>query len=130
MIDRIDHKIQGDGTDSWWIYFTDPDRLPELVFVDPGTAEIYAEKLKYEQRAKDGMGAYLKLMAEFRVANTPREVNRHLENELETVRNEVSNGQWISALEKLDDITPQGHLTQEIYDKIHLSLTTYIDNNY
>lgn len=132
---EITHKEQGDGSDSWTITEWEDESKEVMtnrfmVYEDPGTAEIYVENLKYEQRQKDGNHAYLMLMAEFRLNNTPRSVNKNLENKLKTVRDELVNGQWITALEQLDEITPQGDLTQVIYDRIHLSIDTYIQDKF
>lgn len=132
MVTDIIYKEQGAGTpeahDSWFINYD--DKIPEMVFDDPGTKEILNEKIKYERRQKDGVSAYLTIMAEFRLNETPRSVNKNLENKLRTVRDELINGQWITALEQLDEITPQGDLTDEIYDRIHLSIDTYIQNKF
>ena len=100
-----------------------------MVYIDP-TDPILIEKAKYDKRKSDGVDAYLMLMAEFRLIGQPRSVNKNIENQLQTVRDEITNGQWISALEEIEDINPSGDLTTEIYDRIHLSITTYIDNNY
>lgn len=137
MIDRIEYKLQAESQDSdgvvpamdsWWIYYTDTDKSPELVFKDPGTAAVYNERLRYLKRRDDGVNAYLNIMAEFRVNNAPRSVNINLENELQTVRDELINGQWITGLEKLEETIPSGDFTQALYDKFHLSFTTYIAN--
>lgn len=144
MFTEYTYKEQGDGSpefplkDSWAVkewsgtFAGDGDLLSAvMVFEDPEDP-ILIEKAKYDIRRRGGIDAYLLLMAEFRLAEQPRNVNQFLEDQLEVVRNEITNGQWITALEKLEEITPvpSGDLTQEIYDRLHLSITTYIDNNY
>ena len=129
---NIVHKVQSAGTpeqkDSWFIHYA--DRVPELVFVDPNTLAIFNEKLKYNQRRTDGVGAYLMLASEFRLSGNLRATNKAIENKLRQVRDELINGQWISALEELETVNTSVHFTQELYDRFHLSLSTYITNNY
>ena len=125
---NIIYKEQGDGTDSWFIYYD--EKIPEMVTKDPNSLEVFNEKLKYHQRKPDGIDAYLSIAAEFRLSPLSRDVRKSLETQLEAVRNELVNGQWITSLEKLEECTVIGNLTQEIYDRLHLSLTTYISANY
>ena len=132
---EITHKEQGNGKDSWtiteWEDSTKDVMIDrKLVYANPGTAEVYTERLKYEQRKIDGVNAYLNIAAEFRLSPLSRDIRKNLESRLEAVRNELVNGQWITSLEKLEECTVTGNLTQEIYDRLHLSLTTYITNNY
>lgn len=102
--------------------------------VETETDNITEEKQKYDQRVLDGQNAYLMLMAELRLNskhnNLPREVNKYIEEKLESVRIQVVSGQWISAREKLDLVVVEGYLTQELYDKIQLKIDTYILENY
>jgi len=104
--------------------------LEREIDIDP----IYEEKLKYDQRKKDGSDAFLMLMSELRIYskenNLPREVNRYIEDKLEFVKSQVIEGQWISAREKLDLVIVEGYLTQELYDRIQLKIDTYILENY
>lgn len=102
--------------------------------VETGIDDVSEEKLRYDQRVKDGQEAYLMLMAELRLKskqeNLPREINKFIEEKLEFVKSQVINGQWISAREKLDLVVVEGYLTQELYDRIQLKLDTYISENY
>lgn len=125
---QIIHKVQGNGIDSWFIYYE--DKVPEMVTIDPNSLDIFNEKLRYQQRKQDGIDTYLSIAAEFRLSGMPRDNRRSLENQLEAARNELVNGQWITALDKLEECGTTTELTQEIYDKFHLSLTVYITNNY
>lgn len=134
MYQEFEHKIQEDGSDSWIVSDYESDAKEVLinrcmVFTDP-TDTILVEKQKYDKRLIDGMDAYLILIAEFRISGLTRDIIKALENQLESVRNEITNGQWITGLEKLEEISTSTELTQEIYDRLHLSLTTYINNNY
>ncbi len=128
MILSITEKQQGDGTTSWTIEYD--DKVPEIVFKYPSTVEVLNEKILYDKRKEDGINAYLMLAAEFRVSSNPREVVKLIEDKLELVRNEIINGQWITAREKLEEVAISAEFTQEIYDRLHLSLTTYITENY
>ena len=125
---QIIHKVQGDGSDTWFIYYE--DKIPEMVTKDPNTLAIFNEKLKYYERTPDGLDAYLNIAAEFRLCGLSRDIRKSLENQLEAVRNELVNGQWVTSLEKLEECGITTELTQEIYDRLHLSLTTYISANY
>lgn len=134
----IQYKKQGNGQDSWIIRYLDENgenvQLPEIIYEDPSLSPIEEEKLKYDQRVKDGMDEYLMLMAELRLNsianNLPREVNKYIEEKLESVRIQVVSGQWWSALEKLETVVVESYLTQELYDRIYLKITTYISESY
>lgn len=96
---------------------------------------IINEALLYSnKRAIDGQKAFFELMAELRLNsiqnNYPREVNKFIERKLKNVRDEVILGQWLSAKEYLDEVTVESYLTQQLWDRINLKLTTYIDENY
>lgn len=96
---------------------------------------IQNEALIYEnKRALDGQRAFYLLMSELKqnseVNSYPRAINKFIERKLKNVRDEVINGQWISAKEYLDEVTVESYLTQELWDRINLKLTTYIAENY
>lgn len=96
---------------------------------------IENEALFYEnKRAYDGTKMFFLLMAELKLNseanNLPRSVNKFIERKLINVRNEVCFGQFKSAKEYLEEITPESYFTQELYDRIFLKLTTYIAENY
>lgn len=131
IVTSIIFKKQNEGTpeefDSWFVYFD--DKVPEMVIVDPGTVAVYNDKLLYHKRKDDGVSAYLNIAAEFRTAGGSRPVNKAIENKLKNVRDELVNGQWVSALEELEDVNVNSaNFTQEMKDRFELSLNTYINN--
>lgn len=109
--------------------------MVKVVEINPEPVDpILLETLRYKQRTSDGVDAYLGLMSELRlnsIANgLPRIVNKTIESKLKLVRDEVINGQWISAKEALSVVTPDAFLSQELIDRINTKLTEYIAANY
>lgn len=95
---------------------------------------IDEEHFIYLKRTEDGKKAFYELMSELRLNsisnNLPREVNKFLERKLKNVRDEVCLGQWVSAREYLDEVTIEGYLTQEFFDRVKNTLDNYISLNY
>ena len=106
-----------------------------LVETHVPTAEelIEAEFLKYQQRERDGMDAYLKISAEFRVAKLSGQISeaehKAIEELLIPVRDEIRAGQWISGLVKLETLGTQ-NIGVTLYDRLHLQISNYIDQCY
>lgn len=93
------------------------------------------EALKYYTRATDGERMYFYIVAELRLNsianNLPRSVNKSIERAFKSVRNEIKNGQFISAREHLiEDVTVGGSITQELYDRILKKIDDYIAISY
>lgn len=99
------------------------------------TAEelIELEFAKYQQRERDGMDAYLKISAEFRIAKISGQISeaehKAIEELLIPVRDEIRAGQWISGLEKLEAIGATA-IGTELYDRLHLQISNYIAECY
>ena len=94
---------------------------------------IEAEFLKYQQRERDGMDAYLKISAEFRVAKISGQISeaehKAIEELLIPVRDEIRAGQWISGLVKLETLGVQ-NIGVTLYDRLHLQISNYIAQCY
>ena len=94
---------------------------------------VLTETQKYIQRTTDGINAYAKISAEFRLAKLSGTIDdathTYIENLLIPVRNEVLAGQWISAKQKLIGIgeTAVGAI---LYNRLIEQLTNYITDNY
>ena len=106
-----------------------------LVETHTPTAEdlIAEEFLKYKQRERDGMDAYLKISAEFRVAKISGQISeaehKAIEELLIPVRDEIRAGQWISGLVKLETLGAQ-NIGVTLYDRLHLQISNYIAQCY
>ena len=91
------------------------------------------ETRKYLKRTQDGIEAYAKISAEFRLAKLSgqisEEAHHYIEEILIPVRNEVLAGQWISGQQKLEAIGST-EIGQQLYDRLHLQISDYIDANY
>lgn len=129
----------GDEENYWFFTQQDKDQNTSewqqyVSYMSAVESSIDVEYQRYVKRKTDGERAFLMLMSELRLYaianNQDRSVNRDIENRLEEVKSQVIEGQWISALEKLEEVEVAGALTQELYDRIHLALTTYIAENY
>ena len=94
---------------------------------------IEKETKKYLQRSKDGLDAYARISAEFRLAKQSgqlsEETHTFIEKTLIPVRNEVLAGQWISSLNELVSIGPE-LIGQELYNRLYNQISNYIDLNY
>ena len=109
-------------------------RLVDGVLVETHvtTAEelIEIEFAKYQQRERDGMDAYLKISAEFRVAKLSGQISeaehKAIEELLIPVRDEIRAGQWISGLVKLEALGSQ-NIGVTLYDRLHLQISNYIE---
>ncbi len=91
-----------------------------------------AETELYKKRQIDGVNAYAEISAEFRLAKLSgilsEEQHGAIESVLIPVRNEVLAGQWISALNILEQIGTS--IGSELYDRLHSQITNYINENY
>ena len=116
------------------------DKYPNPTNVIEGISEIelieqalHDETQKYIQRTTDGINAYAKISAEFRLAKLSGTIDdathTYIENLLIPVRNEVLAGQWISAKQKLIDIGETAVGTS-LYNRLIEQLTNYINLNY
>lgn len=106
----------------------------DFVFpIDAAHEALQLETQRYIKRTQDGINAYAKISAEFRLAKLTGQISEaahgYIENLLIPVRNEVLAGQWISGLQKLEAIGAL-QVGQELYDRLHLQLTDYITENY
>lgn len=95
--------------------------------------ELEKETIKYLQRSKDGLEAYARISAEFRLAKQAgqisEETHAYIEKMLIPVRNEVLAGQWMSGLNELVAIGPE-LIGQELYNRLYTQISNYIDLNY
>lgn len=86
----------------------------------------------YKKRQIDGGDAYAEISAEFRLAKLSGQITEAQHVAVETalipVRNEVLAGQWISALTMLENTGVS--VGVELYDRLHLQITNYINENY
>jgi hypothetical protein len=100
---------------------------------DAASESLELETQRYVKRTQDGINAYAKISAEFRLAKLSGQISEqthgYIENLLIPVRNEVLAGQWISALMKLEDLGV-AQVGKELYERLHLQLTDYITQNY
>jgi hypothetical protein len=100
---------------------------------DAAAESLELETQLYIKRTQDGINAYAKISAEFRLAKLSGQISEqthgYIENLLIPVRNEVLAGQWISALMKLEDLGV-AQVGKELYERLHLQLTDYITQNY
>ena len=91
------------------------------------------ETEKYKIRQCDGVAAYAKISAEFRLAKLngviTEEAHEVIEQTLIVVRNEVLSGQWKSARLELENIGST-IIGVELYDRLHLQLSDYIALSY
>ena len=91
------------------------------------------ETEKYKIRQCDGVAAYAKISAEFRLAKLngviTEESHAVIEQTLIVVRNEVLSGQWKSARIELENIGST-IIGVELYDRLHLQLSDYIALSY
>jgi len=94
---------------------------------------LHNETQKYIQRTNDGVNAYAKISAEFRLAKLSGTIDdathTYLENLLIPVRNEVLAGQWISAKQKLIIIGVE-QIGADLYNRLFDQLSEYIEINY
>lgn len=88
----------------------------------------------YIKRKEDGIQAVNALMAELRnrslALGIPDSVNRHIENRLVSVKQNVVDGWWKSALDEIIFIQPDEYLTQDLIDRVRNTISKYIDENY
>ena len=95
--------------------------------------QYFTEVQKYKKRTEDGQNAYLELSAEFRLAKIggliSEETRAAIEKALIPVRNEVLAGQWKSALKELE-ILGNILLGNDLYNRLHLQISNYIEQNY
>lgn len=88
----------------------------------------------YVKRKEDGIQSINSLMAELRNKSLslglPESVNRHIENMLKPVKEDVETGWWKSALDKIVLLQPDQYLTQELIDRVTNTISKYIDENY
>jgi len=95
--------------------------------------QIDLETDRYIKRTRDGVEAYAKISAEFRLAKLSGQISEqthgYIEATLIPVRNEVLAGQWISAKTILESIGAL-NIGQDLYDRLHGQITNYINYNY
>jgi len=95
--------------------------------------QIDLETDRYLKRTRDGVEAYAKISAEFRMAklngDISEETHGYIEAILIPVRNEVLAGQWISARLILESIGAL-NIGDELYDRLYGQITNYINDNY
>ncbi len=94
---------------------------------------VQREIEKYKLRKSDGEKTFLEFAGEIRVKKLlgiiTEEEFVNLEQILFPVRTEITLGQWKSALINLEKIDPT-LINQDVYDKIHSTITDYILKNY
>lgn len=111
-----------------WIESATPEEIAE----QQAKELLRIETEKYKKRTLDGINAYAEISAEFRLAKLSgvltEEQHGAIEAILIPVRNEVLAGQWISALQKLEEIGVV--IGVELYNRLHTQISNYIAENY
>ena len=94
---------------------------------------VLEETQRYIQRTEDGVKAYAKISAEFRLAKLSGTIDdathTYIENLLTPVRNEVLAGQWISGKQKLI-LIGEAAVGTTLYNRLFTQITNYITENY
>ncbi len=97
-------------------------------------SELEIESDLYEKRILDGVEMSKDLMAELRINSKengyPRAVNKYIEDKLDKVKINIDRGWWVTALEELEATTVESYFSQDLYDRIHTTISGYITNNY
>lgn len=110
------------------------DVVGDSVNDTPENNAIKIESRIYIKRIADGRKMSRDLMSELRVnskaLNLPRAVNKEIETKLEKVKLNIDRGWWVTAKEELDLVVVDGFLTQDLFDKVNLTITNYIAANY
>lgn len=91
------------------------------------------ETEKYIKRVNDGINAYARISAEFRLAKLSGQISEEQHHGIEVilipVRNEVLAGQWISAKIQLEQIG-SSEIGENLYNRLHTQISNYINENY
>lgn len=107
--------------------------VPTLTDFEVVKLALEKETEKYIQRTQDGIETYASLSAEFRLAKLngvlSEDSQKSIERALIPVRNEVLAGQWISALEMLEEIG-SSVIGEDLYNRLNVMLNDYITKNY
>jgi hypothetical protein len=94
---------------------------------------VLEEKQRYVKRMKDGKDAYALQSAKLRLAKQSglldEASHNFIEEQLIPVRDEVVNGQWKSAREKLEAIGAET-VGEQLYNELHTQIVDYISENY
>ena len=94
---------------------------------------VSEETQRYIQRTEDGVKAYAKISAEFRLAKLAGTIDdathTYIENLLIPVRNEILAGQWISGKQKLI-LIGEAAVGTTLYNRLFTQITNYITENY
>ena len=94
---------------------------------------LNVETEKYIKRVNDGINAYARISAEFRLAKLNNQISEEQHHGIEVVlipvRNEVLAGQWISAKIQLEQIG-SSIIGETLYNRLHTQITHYINENY
>lgn len=105
---------------------------PEEIAEQQAEELLRIETEKYKKRTQDGINAYAEISAEFRLAKLAGIITEQqhgvIESMLIPVRNEVLAGQWISALQKLEEIGVV--IGTDLYNRLHTQISNYIAENY
>jgi hypothetical protein len=114
--------------------YPNPTTVIELISeIELIEQSLYNETQKYIQRTTDGVNAYAKISAEFRLAKLSGTIDdathTYLENLLIPIRNEVLAGQWISAKQKLI-VIGVAQVGEVLYNRLFDQITNYIELNY
>ena len=114
--------------------YPNPNNIVESATIEEIQSDlVLTETQKYIQRTTDGINAYAKISAEFRLAKLSGTIDdathTYIENLLIPVRNEVLAGQWISAKQKLISIGETAVGT-DLYNRLMKDLDDYINANY
>lgn len=96
-------------------------------------APTLEEQSRYVQRMQDGKDAYALQSAKLRLAKLSGAIDESTHNVIEDmlipVRDEVVNGQWMTAKEKLEDIGSDG-IGEDLYNDLHTQIVNYINDSY
>jgi len=91
------------------------------------------ETENYIKRVNDGINAYARISAEFRMAKLSGQISEEQHHSVEVVlipvRNEVLAGQWISAKIQLEQIG-SSIIGETLYNRLHTQISNYINENY
>jgi hypothetical protein len=101
--------------------------------IDQDNDTIEKEYNLYLQRQEEGIKRYLKISAEFRIKKLNGDITEGFHNLIEDVlrpvRDEFVNGQFISSLEKLEEIG-SSQIGEQIYNDLHSSIQQAITEFY